>query len=422
MEKSVTLTNATTKTRLRLSPMAPKKEKNKIRSQHEGTVEVTRTGKYRVRGMVGGERVSTPSMPTEKQAKSTYRELVKATKDRQNGKVQRIIPLFGDYVFDTLDGPYREFVATGTLAAATWELYEMIYRTNIADHPIAAMPLNQIRASDFEKWSASLTTQPRYKVENGKKLLTKPAGPMNPNTKSRYLGMLQGIMERARKDRLIDHNPVKDATKPTYQESEFRILTAPEIERLIDLAREQDLETDRFLSPSDRGKLLGRMEMVILLGIHGIGPAEMCGLTPDHWDGQFLEISQQSKRGKVSSRMKTTRRKGVIPISDPDLAQFLDQSAGRKFILPTLTGNPWSEDGMRRIFITMVQDTEFHNLRPYDLRHTAAMRMLEEGTDVRTVAEILRNSPEVILTRYAKSRDELKRKATGSIRRLRIAN
>jgi integrase len=85
------------------------------------------------------------------------------------------------------------------------------------------------------------------------------------------------------------------------------------------------------------------------------------------------------------------------------------------WVLRTATGNPMQETSLRRTFASIVKGTEFEGLRPYDLRHTFATRALIEGVDVRTVAEILRNTPEVVLRRYVKSEKYLKKRAISNV-------
>ena len=79
------------------------------------------------------------------------------------------------------------------------------------------------------------------------------------------------------------------------------------------------------------------------------------------------------------------------------------------------------EGNIRRAFAAFTKKTKFAGLKPYDLRHTCAMRLLEEGIDVRTVAELLGNSPEIVLRRYAKSRPELKINAIAKLRSRNVA-
>lgn len=73
------------------------------------------------------------------------------------------------------------------------------------------------------------------------------------------------------------------------------------------------------------------------------------------------------------------------------------------FLLVTDKGTPMEPANIRRTFAGMVKGTKFEKLRPYDLRHTFAMRLLEAGGDVQTAAELMRHSVEVFLRRYVRS-------------------
>jgi integrase len=68
-----------------------------------------------------------------------------------------------------------------------------------------------------------------------------------------------------------------------------------------------------------------------------------------------------------------------------------------------MDGKPMEPGNLRRCFSGMVKGTKFERLTPYDLRHTFAMRMLEEGIDVQTAAEQMRHSTQVFLDKYVRS-------------------
>ena len=57
---------------------------------------------------------------------------------------------------------------------------------------------------------------------------------------------------------------------------------------------------------------------------------------------------------------------------------------------------------------------------PHDLRHTAAMNLLEAGVDVVTAAEMLRHDPVMLAKVYAKSRRDLKRDAMKRLAGMKI--
>jgi integrase len=90
-----------------------------------------------------------------------------------------------------------------------------------------------------------------------------------------------------------------------------------------------------------------------------------------------------------------------VAVDDELKAILAEQSEG--WILGTSSGKPLEPSNIRRSFAGMVKGTKFEGMTPYDLRHTFAQRLLDEGVDVKTAAELMRHSVEVFLDRYVRS-------------------
>jgi integrase len=58
---------------------------------------------------------------------------------------------------------------------------------------------------------------------------------------------------------------------------------------------------------------------------------------------------------------------------------------------------------LRWTFTGRVKGTQFDGLRPYDLRHAFAERLLDENVDVKAAAEMMRHSVRVFLKGCVKS-------------------
>jgi integrase len=390
--------------------MEPKKRER--RANHEGTPE-SKNGKHRYRGKVKGVLVSGLWMPTKTSAKQSFVE-AKAAHARKLAEPEPTpVPTVADYAYATLKGTYAERVKNGTMAKSTWDLYEGFFANHLELSALGSMAIDKVIPADVERWIAGLmTTTQTTTNKKGETRIIRPSLPMHPNSKSRVVGFLSGIFTHARvSSKLIAENPVYDAEKPAFEETEFRVLTEEEIDRLIQQAK--DWEAERIAKKEISEHVQGRALLIVLLGLHALGPAEMCGLKTDAFDGEGITIRLQSRRGKVTNRLKTTNRKGWVPVSEELKGNLLMAPPG--WVLRTATGNPMQETALRRTFASIVKGTEFEGLRPYDLRHTFATRALIEGVDVRTVAEILRNTPEVVLRRYVKSEKYLKKRAISNV-------
>ncbi|HZH98914.1 MAG TPA: tyrosine-type recombinase/integrase [Fimbriimonadaceae bacterium] len=164
-----------------------------------------------------------------------------------------------------------------------------------------------------------------------------------------------------------------------------------------------------------------RRRIIVLLGLHGFGPAEMCGLKHEDFDGVGITVQRQRQRlGTLGvqerTRLKTAERKSWVPI-DHELAAFMKEKK-KGYVLSLSAGKPMEPANLRRTFAGMVKGTKFDGMTPYDLRHTFAQRLLDEGVDVKTAAELMRHSVEVFLAKYVRSDPSRK---IAAIQKLQIA-
>lgn len=340
-------------------------------------------------------------MPTRAEARASALDELERRERKRNADRPEEVPTVASYFYQCLAGPLQR------LADNTWELYDGIYRTHVELDPFGLMRIDHVRPHHVEAWSVSLKTAPRLRQDGSIRV---PARPVSKSTQLRYIGCLSGIFERARVlHHHIEVNPVHDCPKPRPEQVEFRILTAVEVEQLLGHA-------DGWQQSHNAAEgEYSRAGMIVLLGLHGLGPAEMAGLKRSDFDGEGITVRSQAQNGKVMATLKTDRRLRWVPVDD-ELAQRIRQvSTG--FLLQTEGGRPMLEQNIRQTFARFTKGTPFEGMKPYDLRHTCAMRLLEEGVDARTVAEILGNTPTVVLQSYARSRPDLKRAAIAKLRR-----
>jgi integrase len=364
--------------------------------------------------------VSGEAAATKAQAVLNYKAALQALQGTKPAAALQI-PTLRTWSMQTLEGAYSARIQDGTLAPSTWDLYETVHRMHIDRDPIGDMLMTELGPEDVERWAADLHTK-ELRDKLGR--IKRAARPMSRSSRARYLGYLSGLFERFRVVRRgRPDNPVRDAAKPPPYAAPghetFRILSRAETVRLIALARAHEAETygarPRFSAAmAEQGVRRGRMVLVVLLGLHGLGPAEMAGLQhSDFEDGGFW-VRRQANRGKVNTRLKTAGRGGWVAAHPVLVSEALKSPPG--YLLATASGKPIRQEAIRRMFAGIVRGSEFEGMSPYDLRHTFAMRLLEEGADVRTVAEMMRSSPQVVLARYVRSRSDLKTKAAKSLK------
>ncbi|MBC8064294.1 MAG: tyrosine-type recombinase/integrase [Chlorobia bacterium] len=376
----------------------------KRQPDYEGTLETLPSGKHRYIGQVMGQQVRGSAKRTLRDAKVDYKSKVQAIlapTQAESAIVQRV----HEYIDLILNGAYKKRISQGTLAPSTWQLYEQVLRLNIASSSLGRKALHEVTPGDIESWAGQLTTIER---RNRRGVLVSPSGPMANSTKRRYIGMLGGFFEHARvKDKVILVNPVNDCEKPEFVEAEYRILSAAECEEIMLLSDKENPNQASHEAEKDRRRRSNRRRrLILLLGLHGFGPAEMCGLRYEDVDGDGIDLKRQRQRLRnlgvlERDRLKTKDRKAWVAI-DEDLKTMLsEQKVG--YVLETSRGGATEPSNLRRTFTGMVTGTKFEGMKPYDLRHTFAMRLLEAGVDVKTAAEMMRHSVEVFLRRYVRS-------------------
>jgi integrase len=352
-----------------------------------------------------GQRVSGSAKPTYEEAKASYRQKIQELENPAPAapEPEPKMPTVSEYMAKVLDGPWRARLRHNTMAPSTWQMAEQVLRLNVIGSKLGAMPLGKVFPADLELWTSELMTQERKM----KTKVIKPR-PMGNTTKRRYLGILDGVFEYARRqEKLIEVNPARDVPKPPEDEVEFWALSAKEVEELLELCDKEDPNADVIDWEKRRREHSNhRRRKMCLLLLHGYGPAEACGARYEDFDGEGIMPRLQRQRlrelGVVNrDRLKTKARRGWVAI-DEELKELLsEQKEG--FVLAGMNGKAMEPGNLRRCFAGMVKGTKFEKLTPYDLRHTFAMRMIEEGIDVQTAAEQMRHSTQVFLDKYVRS-------------------
>jgi integrase len=376
---------------------------NKRRNDHEGSLERLPSGKYRYKGWLNGQLVCGSAAPTKSEALRNYKVKLAAILNPPP-PVTANLPILGDYVRDLLEGPYHERVIAGTLAPTTWNMYEQVWRLKICTTPIAMIRIDLVTPEDVNTWVNSLMTEERVT----KKGRVFPARATSNTSKRRIIGMLGGMFSYGIEQKKLEiKNPCTNADKPPVDKVEFVTLNAEDVEDLLALCDKEDPdETNNEKEKARRIASNRRRRLITLLGLHGFGPAEMCGLRKEDFDGEGIEPRRQRQRlGQwgvtVRDQLKTPERKRWVPLDDELVEMLKEVKEG--YVLEIAPGKAMEPANLRRAFQGMVKGTMFERMTPYDLRHTFAQRLLDENVDVQTAAELMRHSVEVFLRRYVQS-------------------
>lgn len=351
-----------------------------------------------------GQRICGPAKDSAKEAKAAYRAKIEQFLAPKSIETASEL-LFQDFMYDLVDGVFRERRDQELLAPTTWNLYEQIWRINVQGSNLGKKRLSNVVPADIERWVARLTTLERI-TQKGKKVF--PSEPMKPSSKRRYLGVIHTFLEFAVKnEKLIPTNPATDVPKPEEGPSTSRALTDLEVTELLELCHHEPTQN----GGEWRNR---RRHLIVLLGLHGFGPAEICGLQYGDFDGSGFWPHRQAQRfrnlGIVHrTRLKTKARFKRVP-ARRTICDLLDLN-GQGWIVKTETGGPMDPGNLRTIFKRMVCKTKFAGVTPYDLRHSFANELLRKGVDVKTAADLMRHSVETFLRRYIHGNESLKDEA-----------
>jgi site-specific recombinase XerD len=220
-------------------------------------------------------------------------------------------------------------------------------------------PLSKITRQDVERFRAVIAQE------------------LSPATVNRYMALLKTVYNKAIAWGKTKHNPVQ-GIKQFKETHRIRFLTAEE---------EESLEA---VFPKDYWPWLE-------VAFHtGMRRAEQFELRWDNINFQTRTLTiMLSKHGEIRH----------IPMNDR-VMEILRS-------LPSRLNSPWvftSSNGetpmdannfIRRIFMPALRKAEIQDFRWHDLRHTFASRLVMDGTDLRTVQELMGHKTIAMTTKYA---------------------
>jgi integrase len=238
-------------------------------------------------------------------------------------------------------------------------------------------------------------------------IATKMRAGLSAKTVTNHVLLLQVMLKRAVRWRLIDRNPVLDADRPRLEHAELTILTAPEIGRLWSayLALEHEAEGDerawwqltRALTFVALGTAMRRGELLalrwkdvrLLDGVVDVREALVRGrfTTPKSPSSRRLLELGPKTQALLSDHWQRTRFQGdeELVFCHPQKGTPLDPSrVSRVYLRPAL-----QEAGIKR------------SIRPFhDLRHTALTHEAAAGNPMAYVQHRAGHSQSAVTERY----------------------
>lgn len=212
------------------------------------------------------------------------------------------------------------------------------------------------------------------------------------NTINKYMGILSKAYNIGIAEKVINDNPVKNIKKQREPNYKIRYLTKEEEARLFNA-----IDTEILVVGRDRkGKKIKPykyLEPIIICALQtGMRKSEILNLKWSNIDMQygFIELLE-TKSGKARQ----------IPISDKLKKVLINiNKNGSEYVFINPQTNQCYKD-IHNSFNSIKDIAGIKNFRFHDLRHTAATRMVEKGTNLVEVKDILGHSKIETTMRYA---------------------
>ena len=195
--------------------------------------------------------------------------------------------------------------------------------------------------------------------------------------------MLHQAMDAAVRERIIVKNPTEGTVIPKNNYAPKQILTEEQLERFLDVVRQDPVWSDFFYTELTTGMRLG----------------EICGLK---WQ-DFEE-----KTGRLHIRRSVHRRKGggvrvgetktetgtrtiLLPPSTVEILKQRKKKSYSDWIFhnPVVAEVPMDPSTAYHRLKTLLRHAELPSIRFHDLRHTFATHALTSGVDAKTLSTIL---------------------------------
>lgn len=259
----------------------------------------------------------------------------------------------------------------------TKALYAGLARKHLENGAISRHPLDKLKPSHVERLIVEL---------RGKGL--------SESTVRQVYTVLRAALDIAQRDHGLADNPAAKVARPKVEKNEARFLEAADVRSLLEHSR-----GSRYYAA------------VLLMATTGMRRGEVVGLS---WQDVKLD------KAKAKVRHTVTRVDGSLTLSEPktnrsrrelDLAPVmvaeLKALRTRQKVERLKAGDQWSDTGMvfTTEFGTMVDPRNLlrvvqvaakaaglEGVRAHTLRHSAAMQMLEAGTHIKAVSDILGHS------------------------------
>lgn len=264
----------------------------------------------------------------------------------------------------------------GTLKPSTWASNESAWRVRVRPR-WGEWPANSITTQMVKDW------------------VTEMAGTgMSHTTMSRAVGVLKGVLDRAKEGKLIHDNPCISITIPKTRTRAREYLDHDEVDKLVEAVE----RTDRAG--------VGRGTLIYVLAYTGIRWGEATGLRVRDVNLERRRLTVQNNivdvNGTMTPGSTKSHQKRQVPIPDFLVDRIRAQvekarDGGPDALLwQSPEGGPMRQSKSRTAdgrhsgwFQRAVEEIGHPDLHPHDLRHSAAGLAVRAGANVKVLQRML---------------------------------
>ena len=215
---------------------------------------------------------------------------------------------------------------------------------------------------------------------------------------------------------LIKVNPFTKIKIPKPQKKVIAYFTSDEVKNII-----AAFYSDKYVSKFSSYKHSHYAPYVEVLALTGARPEEVLALTVDdikNLDGKtYIEFSKAYSKGILLPYTKNKQIRN-FPCNQ-QLKIVLEKAIStanpqKRLLFPNIKHNGYIEHGnfrdrpWKNVLNCLVNDGKIRKyLKPYALRHSFISRLVHQNWDIKTVAMLVGNSPDIILKNYLGAKDDV---------------
>lgn len=291
-----------------------------------------------------------------------------------------------------------------TVANSTFEKYYRFYNKHIKNTKIGDKKISDLKYSDIQ-----LFFNDKVKKKEDENDDTK----LVPRSLKTLKHIIQQSLDFAIKDNLLRINPCVDIKIPTSDipKKEIEILTLQEQEKYISVLGSTKYKL-LFLTALFTGMRLG--ELIALKWTNVDLKENTITVSESYKRTTVYKPDGTSERITDKKTPKTQNSNRLIPIPK-QLSKLLKEhklSSKSDYVFSCSSGRYVAANNIGRIQVTLCKKADIPYKNFHALRHTYATRLIENGTDIKTVSKLLGHTDiQTTLNIYVHSTDESKKSA-----------